>query len=181
MRYRTLTQGEKQYESDMREYFSTHYGFTFHEPFTEKVPYISPLFLDSSLHSIGFRSAEALEEYMLSSYIVDMGTNDSKAIRNILVNEMHDEEEEVCEWIFNANKLRVNISQQKPLSGFGIFETLLKDNSFSIETDEYYSKNYSQLSFQEKISYAQFIDHQVYKNMERLYSHLEELLKKEII
>ena len=161
METKSLTPGQVEEHQKWIHHFESKYGFVFLEPSFDKVPFASKLFE----HEIVKEYTKDIEDYLLGTYPIDMGTNIhsemNKLRRDIFSNEEY-------EWHKYHNKLGVNRFGAILLMSTGrINRGLKRDDLFILN---HFPVNYYKLSFDEKVNLIRNYDKRAFEFLEKLHN-----------
>ncbi len=140
------------------DHFQTKYSFDFGSPTYTQVPFASQYFKDKDVTE----RVSRLEQYLLGTYPINMGTNDqnemSKLKRKFTTEEYA--------WHIKHNKLGTNCWGTPTGIGLIILNEKLRRKDLHIPPTPYIK--YDTMTFQQKIYSCATIDKQIYEILKKL-------------
>ena len=141
-------------------HFRDNYGFRFFHSSFDAVPFVSKYIPHEKIKS----NLEGIENYLLGTYPIFVGTNDDSKIREI----QHNMPDADREWYERHSKLRTN--RWGTLGGLQLYtlNSMLGREDLLSPTFESHYKNYEGFSFIEKIKFVRSMDHELYCILEKV-------------
>jgi hypothetical protein len=162
----SLTGEQKQEHQKWKTLFETKYNFEFQNPAYESVPFVSNLIENPRAE----KRLGRIENYLLSSYAINMGTNDHQEMRNIRQQEFTKEE---YKWHQRHNKLGSNTWGSVAGIMLLSLNKLLERDDLLVVPRLPSPEEYSKMIFEEKTKYVKSIDEKLYALLERIYPEYE--------
>jgi hypothetical protein len=161
----SLTKEQKQEHQEWKTLFETKYNFEFQNPAYESVPFVSNLIEEPRAE----KRLGRIENYLLSSYAINMGTNDHLEMNKIRLTFTKEE----YKWHQRNNKLGLNTWGS--VSGIMLLtlNKLLDRDDLLVVSKLPTSDEYPRMSFNEKTEYVKSIDEKLYGLLERIYPEYE--------
>ncbi|MDA3837170.1 MAG: hypothetical protein PF542_06125 [Nanoarchaeota archaeon] len=144
--------------------FEAEHSFKFHKPNYELIPFASSLFEGQKVKG----PISRMEDYLLGTMVIDMGTNIHLEINNM----KREFSEDKYGWFQRHNKLGINAWGGH--AGFGVanIHMFLKRDDLHINGDGKLKTNgeYFKMSFDEKVKYVKSVDSELYRILEKVCS-----------
>lgn len=140
--------------------FEIKHGFKFYPATYSEVSHASKNYSDKTADIIS-----GLENFLLNTFVIDMGTNDHRKMHDMRYEFTKDE----YDWHKSHNKSGINCWGTFVGVHLGVLNMLLKRNDLHVGQKLLNSSSYPKLSFDEKADYCRKIDRDIYEILAKLY------------